>query len=434
MQKDHNNDNKNDITCPHKNDVLSGRGVSIANHPGNLRFRTLVTTYIDDSYCFSFTSSEKKAIALDIVNHISKLDPPGRFLKRFISKPKGLEGPWFIMDEREIIKKTCQALRDCNRLDRSGYALGVREPEDVKHLKAQAKKEGLTVKDRAKAAIKKNIVHNRDEEKRSKAKLNGTICSAEVGRGKVLMKRENSDGEHASPPHKNIATASSNPYPTRYATASRMDRSYAGSRNEPSLSYGAKVEVIHRNNHHHDYFPSTINGNGIPPYDTPPPAPPHHQQQPHYSSSIAYYDNCYEHHASYASHFSPVRMSHDHSVMSLHPASKMNVEQSNFNLPSDYSLHYYNNHNRSSDPLQPVKKQRTEYRESHSSTIVSKSTSTLSPPTPLVKTDNKKSFDELEEQFFPESSSTDYNGIDDEYLLTNMDFDSHELTDALNLF
>jgi hypothetical protein len=438
MQKDRTNNNNITNTRPHKNDVLSGRGVSIANHPGNLRFRTLVTTYIDESYCFSFTSSEKKAIALDIVKHISKLDPPGRFLKRIVSKPKGLEGPWFVMDEKEIIKKTCQALRDCNRLDRTGYATGVREPEDVKLLKAKAEKEGLSVKDRAKAAIKQNMVLNRDEDKFSKPKQNGTI-RGEVGRGKVLLTRENTtEGDHAS-------ISQSNPYPTRYATTSRMESIHIVTRNVYSPSNGrTKVKENHQNNHHYDYQPSssTGNGHGYQLYDT------HHQQ--HNQSSNTYYDNYYGHSLTQSSHstnphgassccttthFSPMKKSHDRSTMSFHPASKMNTVQSNFNQTLDLSLDYFHVHNRSSDPLlPPVKKQRKDDRESHLSTIVSKSTSNSSPITPQVTTDNTKSYVELQGQFFPESSSTDYNDIDDEYLLTNVDLDSHELADALNLF
>lgn len=287
MQKDRTNINITN-TRPHKNDVLSGRGVSIANHPGNLRFRTLVTTYIDESYCFSFTSSEKKAIALDIIKHISKLDPPGRFLKRIVSKPKGLEGPWFVMDEKEIIKKTCQALRDCNRLDRTGYATGVREPEDVTLLKAKAEKEGLSVKDRAKAAIKQNMVLKRDEDKFSKPKQNGTTIRGEVGRrGKVLLTRENTEGDHASSPH-------SNPYHTRYATTSRMDSMHIVTRNVDSpSSFGTnkvKENHPHSSNHHYDYQPSsstTGNGHGYQIYDT------YHQH--HHESSNTYYDNYYGH-------------------------------------------------------------------------------------------------------------------------------------------
>ena len=79
-----------------ENDVLSGRGVNIAAHPGNERFRTLVTTRADTSYCETYSATEKKAVAEEIVRHISSLEPPGRFLKREGrgQVSRGLNGPW----------------------------------------------------------------------------------------------------------------------------------------------------------------------------------------------------------------------------------------------------------------------------------------------------------------------------------------------------
>lgn len=133
------------------NDVLSGRGVNIAAHPGNERFRTLVTTRADDSYCESYSASEKKAVAEEIVQHISSLNPPGRFLKREGrgQVSRGLNGPWEELTRREAIKKTCQALRDCNRSDRESYASGVAPPEDVKAVVEQLAVDGVALKERA---------------------------------------------------------------------------------------------------------------------------------------------------------------------------------------------------------------------------------------------------------------------------------------------
>jgi hypothetical protein len=134
-----------------ENDVLSGRGVNIAAHPGNERFRTLVTTRADDSYCESYSASEKKAVAEEIVQHISSLNPPGRFLKREGrgQVSRGLNGPWEELTRREAIKKTCQALRDCNRSDRESYASGVAPPEDVKAVAEQLAMAGVALKERA---------------------------------------------------------------------------------------------------------------------------------------------------------------------------------------------------------------------------------------------------------------------------------------------
>ncbi len=114
----------------HDHDVLSGRGVHIAQHPGNERFRALVTTRADNNYCTLYSLSEKRAVAEDIIRHIKALDPPGRFLRRDgrCHSSRGLNGPWEELSDREAVKKTCQALRECNRSDRTGYAAAEEPP------------------------------------------------------------------------------------------------------------------------------------------------------------------------------------------------------------------------------------------------------------------------------------------------------------------
>jgi hypothetical protein len=138
-------------------DVLCGRGVNISQHPGNERFRALVNTRTDESYCTSFTTSEKRALADEIINHIQLLDPPGRFLKRSgrSQSSRGLNGPWEELSPKECIKKACQALRDCNRTDRSGYAAQVHIPEDVKENAEERAITGLSLKEHAAAAVAK---------------------------------------------------------------------------------------------------------------------------------------------------------------------------------------------------------------------------------------------------------------------------------------
>jgi hypothetical protein len=133
------------------NDVLSGRGVNIAHHAGNQRFRTLVTTRADENYCASYSASEKRAVAEEIIKHVKSLNPPGRFLKRDGrgQVSRGLSGPWEELSEREAIKKACQALRDCNRLDRQGYAAGVSVPTDVQQSARSRQETGLTGKQQA---------------------------------------------------------------------------------------------------------------------------------------------------------------------------------------------------------------------------------------------------------------------------------------------
>jgi hypothetical protein len=141
----------------HDHDVLCGRGVNIAQHPGNERFRTLVNTRYDESYCTTYTTSEKRALAEEIIKHINSLDPPGRFLKRCgrSQTSRGLNGPWEELSLQESIKKTCQALRDCNRTDRTGYAAQVAVPQDVQENAEKRMESGLSLKEHAAAAVAK---------------------------------------------------------------------------------------------------------------------------------------------------------------------------------------------------------------------------------------------------------------------------------------
>ena len=136
-------------------DVLSGRGVNIAQHTGNERFRALINSRYDVNYCHAYTTAEKRAIAEEIVGHIKSLNPPGRFLRRCGRSNRamrGLDGPWEELTKDEAIKKTCQALRDCNRQDRSGYAASVSVPADVSASKQARSVLGLTNKQLAEIA------------------------------------------------------------------------------------------------------------------------------------------------------------------------------------------------------------------------------------------------------------------------------------------
>ena len=139
---------------PTAHDILSGRGVNIAQHAGNERFRTLINSHYDPNYCTQYSTSEKRAVAQEIIAHIRSLDPPGRFLKRSgrSNNYRGLEGPWEELTEQQMIKKTCQALRDCNRQDRTGYAATVTVPEDVRQSAALRSQTGMTNKEYAEQA------------------------------------------------------------------------------------------------------------------------------------------------------------------------------------------------------------------------------------------------------------------------------------------
>jgi hypothetical protein len=130
------------------NDVIKGRGVKIAQHIGNLRFRALIKQKHDPTYCEGFSSSEKKALAKEIIQHIQDLNPPGRFLKQH-----GENGPWVELTKTETEKKTKQALRDCNRADRTGYAKQVTAPQDVERADEERKRSGLTLQERARRQV-----------------------------------------------------------------------------------------------------------------------------------------------------------------------------------------------------------------------------------------------------------------------------------------
>jgi hypothetical protein len=148
------------ITQVHPHDVLNGRGVSIAQHPGNLRFRALIKSHADQSYCAEYSAPAKKALAEGIIQHIHNLKPPGRFLRRPArSKNKGdvEEGVWEEMNDKDALKKTCQALRDCNRGDRTGYADAIEPPVDVQASYYKRQTSGLTKQEYAEQVAKGNI-------------------------------------------------------------------------------------------------------------------------------------------------------------------------------------------------------------------------------------------------------------------------------------
>ena len=143
----------------HDHDVLNGRGVNIAQHPGNLRFRALVKSHADQNYCSDYSTSAKKALAEEIISHIRNLNPPGRFLKRPARTKKSDvdSGTWEELTEKETLKKACQALRDCNRGDRSEYAKHIDAPEDVQVSKVQRERSGLSNREYAERIASESI-------------------------------------------------------------------------------------------------------------------------------------------------------------------------------------------------------------------------------------------------------------------------------------
>uniref|UniRef100_A0A7S4VJM1 DUF6824 domain-containing protein n=1 Tax=Ditylum brightwellii TaxID=49249 RepID=A0A7S4VJM1_9STRA len=64
---------------PHDHDVLSGRGASVNSHAGNTRFRALC--FHKKSDFDGANHAAKRRIATEIVQVVTSLEPPGRFLK-----------------------------------------------------------------------------------------------------------------------------------------------------------------------------------------------------------------------------------------------------------------------------------------------------------------------------------------------------------------
>ena len=103
---DDENERDYDIRKPHQNDVLCGRGPSIASHNRTTLWRRLVSeskmSYLQGS------SEEKRAVAVGIVQRIKRQRPTGRFLI------KGRNMLWQSVEERRAVNKTMQALREDN--------------------------------------------------------------------------------------------------------------------------------------------------------------------------------------------------------------------------------------------------------------------------------------------------------------------------------
>ena len=94
------------IEIPTSNDVLLGRGAAINNHTGNINFREIVKDK-QGRYVTSITNIQKQIIAMEILQHIESLNPPGRFIKQDIKT-----GLWHDVGAEKARKKISQALRE----------------------------------------------------------------------------------------------------------------------------------------------------------------------------------------------------------------------------------------------------------------------------------------------------------------------------------
>lgn len=75
------------IATLNDNDVLSGRGGRINNHPGNIAFRTIVEDYKHEYLDPRTRKLEKAHVAARLVAQIRGMNPPGRFLKEDSGNP-----------------------------------------------------------------------------------------------------------------------------------------------------------------------------------------------------------------------------------------------------------------------------------------------------------------------------------------------------------
>lgn len=90
---------------PGEHDVLCGRGRKCFNHPGNVKFREIVLSYLAQ-YSKAMTKLEKSYILSDVVEKVRKDSGIGGFVK------KNEDGRWYEVGDFLAREKTSQAFRD----------------------------------------------------------------------------------------------------------------------------------------------------------------------------------------------------------------------------------------------------------------------------------------------------------------------------------
>lgn len=115
---------------PTQNDIIIGRGAFINSHIGNIQFRVFCAER--KGRFDSSSPAEKRTCALEVIDLVKQLNPPGRFLKRdpralhqavptgdgnYQLPPRGLEGPWEEVSADKACAKTVQVLRDLKMRD-----------------------------------------------------------------------------------------------------------------------------------------------------------------------------------------------------------------------------------------------------------------------------------------------------------------------------
>jgi hypothetical protein len=93
------------ITTPHTNDVLCGRGYAVDVHPGNQQYREIVAR--NKPRYLNARKRDKRPIAFSIIAEVRSMNPPGRFL---MIDP--IRNVWNEIGEEKACDKTSQALRE----------------------------------------------------------------------------------------------------------------------------------------------------------------------------------------------------------------------------------------------------------------------------------------------------------------------------------
>lgn len=112
---------------PTEHDVLFGRGGMTNHHPGNRRFRDIISLHRPDY--ISAIKIDKPKVARRIVQAIRAGSPPGRFLKR-----NARDGLWYDVGDRTAAEKASQALRERPQAER--YEKVVKRREEERRKKA----------------------------------------------------------------------------------------------------------------------------------------------------------------------------------------------------------------------------------------------------------------------------------------------------------
>jgi len=108
--------NQNTVVTPNCNDVLCGRGSGVNTFSGNIFFRELVRVRKD--LYRRVKRHQKIPIAEEIIDAITSLDPPGRFLIRSKegkddnANSESSGGCWHVHSRKQSMVKTAQALRE----------------------------------------------------------------------------------------------------------------------------------------------------------------------------------------------------------------------------------------------------------------------------------------------------------------------------------